>query len=61
VDSIQEVRQWLNEKMEAISKKMPDLVHSEPASFACGFNIGYKQCVLDLTRYLDSSAKQKDI
>ena len=37
-------------KMKDIAARLPSLVHNEPASFACGFNAGYKQCLLDIKK-----------
>lgn len=43
-------QQWIDSKFAEIAKKLPTLVHTEPASFACGFNTGYKQALLELDR-----------
>ena len=48
------VMSWADDKMTEIAKKMPSLVHTEPASFACGFNMGYKQALLDLEKHLEN-------
>ena len=42
--------EWITYKLAEISLKLPNLVHENPASFACGFNTGYKQAMLDLDR-----------
>jgi hypothetical protein len=42
------LNQWIDKKFTEVAAKLPTLVHSEPASFSCGFNTGYKQCLLDL-------------
>ena len=47
------VNNWIDRKLGDIAKKLPSLVHTEPASFACGYNAGYKGALLDLHRYLD--------
>lgn len=44
---------WINDHFSEIAKKLPTLVHTDPASFACGFNTGYKQALLDLENFLD--------
>ena len=44
---------WISDKLQGIAHKLPSLVHSDPASFACGFNSGYKQAMLDLSRFVD--------
>lgn len=33
------LQEWINSKFEVIAAKLPTLVHTEPASFACGFII----------------------
>jgi len=46
------VQEWIEEKLKEISQKLPTEVHENPASFACGYNVGYKQAVLDLEKFL---------
>lgn len=48
---------YINSKFKEIALKLPNLVHSEPASFSCGFNTGYKQAMLDLHRFLEEIAE----
>ena len=48
-----DTKEWLNKKISEIAKKLPTLVHTEPASFSCGYNVGYKQAMLDLERFLE--------
>jgi hypothetical protein len=45
---------WIDEKLGEIANKLPSLVHTEPASFACGYNVGYKQALLDIENHLDA-------
>lgn len=47
---------WIDKKFEMIAEKLPTLVHTEPASFACGYNTGYKQAIIDLDRFLEEEA-----
>jgi hypothetical protein len=47
------LQDWIDTKIAEIAKKLPTLVHTEPASFSCGFNTGYKQAMLDLDRFLE--------
>ena len=49
---MKELEQWMNKKFAEIALKLPTLVHTEPASFSCGHNMGYKQCLLDLDNLL---------
>lgn len=44
---------WIDEKLRDISRQLPSLIHTEPASFACGYNEGYKQALLDFERKLN--------
>lgn len=44
---------WIDGKLAEIANKLPSLVHSDAASFACGFNTGYKQALLDLERMMN--------
>lgn len=45
-------QQFIDKKMAEIAKKLPDLAHEDPASFACGYNLGYKAALLDIEREL---------
>lgn len=47
------LNQWIDERIAGIAKKLPSLAHTEPASFACGYNTGYKNCLLDLEKFLE--------
>ena len=51
-------QQWVDSKLADIATKLPTLVHTEPASFSCGFNTGYKQAMLDLDRFLEDEATE---
>jgi hypothetical protein len=46
------LQEWIDSKFAEIANKLPNLVHENPASFACGFNVGYKQALLELDRFL---------
>lgn len=43
---------WIDEKLTEISEKLTLEVHENPASFACGYNVGYKHAVLDLQNFI---------
>lgn len=43
-------QEWIAAKFDEIATKLPTLVHTEPASFACGFNTGYKHALLEFDR-----------
>lgn len=53
------LNQWIDNKLEQIASKLPTSIHQDPASFTCGYNMGYKCALLDLeselNRLLDSS------
>jgi len=51
-------QEWIDSKFAEIAKKLPTLVHTEPASFACGFNAGYKQALLELDRFFQEEATE---
>ena len=51
------LQEWIDENIADIAKKLPTLVYTEPASFSCGFNTGYKQAMLDLDRFLEDEDK----
>jgi len=51
------LQKWLNDKLKDIAGKLPSLVHTDPASFACGYNTGYKQAMLDLERAIEDGAE----
>ena len=55
---IMSLEEWINSKFEVIAAKLPTLVHTEPASFACGHNMGYKQALLDLDKFLEDEATE---
>ena len=50
------IQDWINGKYKEISSKLPTLVHDDPASFSCGFNVGYKQALLDLDCLIEGGA-----
>lgn len=42
------IEDWIDLKLAEIAIRLPTIVHSDPASFSCGYNAGYKACLLDL-------------
>lgn len=52
---------WLNNRLAEIATKLPTLVHDDPASFACGYNAGYKQAMLDLERELNKDKVDEEM
>jgi hypothetical protein len=51
------IHDWIEAKLAEIALKLPTLVHTEPASFSCGFNVGYKQALLDLEHIIEDGAE----
>jgi hypothetical protein len=49
------INDWIDNKLAEIANKLPTLVHTEPASFSCGYNVGYKSALLDLERLLSDA------
>lgn len=47
------IQDWISEQYKEIAKKLPNLVHTEPASFACGFNTGYKEALRELENKIE--------
>lgn len=47
------LKEWLDEKFYDIASKIPTPAHRDPASFACGYNVGYKQALLDMQKQLE--------
>ena len=55
------INHWINAKFTEIASKLPTLVHTEPASFSCGFNTGYKQAMIDLEHFLEDIIISKEL
>lgn len=51
------IQDWIHEQLKDIATKLPTLVHTEPASFACGYNAGYKRALLDLDNIIVDGAE----
>ncbi len=49
--------EWINSRLSYIAKLLPQLTHDEPASFACGYNAGYKNALLDIQGFLKDEDK----
>lgn len=47
------INDWINSKLTVIANKPSSLSHQDSASFACGYNTGYKQALLDLERFMN--------
>ena len=53
------IQQWIDKKLKEISERLPIQIHQDPASFACGYNMGYKQAMIDLIRFYDDLDEQE--
>jgi hypothetical protein len=51
-------QEWIDSKLAEIANKLPEQIHKDPASFACGYNSGYKGAILDLERFLRRSDEE---
>ncbi len=51
------IQDWICEKLKQVAERLPTLVHTEPASFSCGYNTGYKQALLDLDNIIVDGAE----
>lgn len=51
------LQDWINDKLKEVAAKLPTLVHTEAASFSCGYNTGYKHALLDLESIIEEGAK----
>lgn len=49
---------FIMEKLKAIAEKLPSSIHEDPASFACGYNTGYKSAILDLIKCKENHEKE---
>lgn len=47
------LNQWIDNKLAEIANKLPTLLYQDVASFDCGYNMGYKQCLLDLENFFE--------
>lgn len=52
------IQDWIDKKLTDIASKLPTIVYTDPASFAFGFNVGYKEALLDLDKFLDEIKEQ---
>jgi|GEM_PF-6504806 hypothetical protein len=43
---------WIQEGLERMSKKLPELVAKKPDGFECGYCLGYKDALLELEQFL---------
>lgn len=53
------INEWINIKLEAIAKKLPNLIYS-PKAFECGYQTGYKASLLELESLIEGGAELKE-
>lgn len=53
------LQNWIDTKLADIAMTLPSQVLENPSSFKCGFNMGYKQAMLDLDRKLEESIQEQ--
>lgn len=39
---------WIDKKLAEVAKRLPKLVDEHPESFLCGYNTGFKQCLIEI-------------
>jgi hypothetical protein len=47
------LNQWIDNKLAQVATSLPSSIHQDPASFSCGYNVGYKSALLDLEKELE--------
>lgn len=50
------LNELIDSKLSDIALKLPSMVHSDPASFSCGYNTGYKNFLLYIERFFEECA-----
>ena len=50
---------WIDEKLTEIGDKIKEITHDNPASFSCGYNVGYRQAILDLQNFIIKGIKHE--
>lgn len=50
-----QIENFITAKLAEIATKLPTLTHEDPASFACGYNAGYKQALLDIDNLIQDN------
>jgi hypothetical protein len=53
------LQSWIDRKFAEIANQLPESV-KQPASFRCGHDMGYKQALLDLEKFLDIDVTEDD-
>ena len=48
------INEWIDSKLAYIANALPSLIQTEPDSFICGHNVGYKQALLELEGFIDT-------
>jgi hypothetical protein len=53
--SMRIIRCWLDKKLSEIAKRFPNEIEENASSFQCGHTMGYKECLLDLDKFMDET------
>lgn len=53
------IKEWLKDRITEIATRLPTSVHKDPASFACGYNVGFKAALLQLDALIEESEGQE--
>lgn len=48
------IQDWINDKYKEIAGKISTLVHMDTSGYSFGFNIGYKQALIDLEDQIEN-------
>ena len=46
------IQEYIDAKIAIIANSLPRKVHDNPKSFTCGHDVGYKQALLDIERFM---------
>lgn len=49
---------FINMQLTMIARSLPETV-KQPASFACGWDTGYKKALLDIQRFLENNKEEE--
>ena len=48
------INEWIDSKLACVGNALPSLIETEPDSFMCGHEVGYKQALLELEDFIDT-------
>lgn len=56
---IYQVQEWITKRISRVGGELKESV-SHPDSFQCGFDMGYKQCLLELDDFIRGDEEHPD-